>query len=165
MDGQGQDGPSAEPGTERLVADYLDAIRLAVDALSALRGAGDQRAPGSEGEILLLLARAQAAWLTGGLRYWREIADILARGGEDLADAALKDAAAPDDGDDDEAERARRRMVLLDKARASLREIGEVSVSEAEALRARLLEIESELREMVDGGPETEPRRRARPKP
>lgn len=164
MDGHGQDGPRAEPGMERLVGECLDAIRLAVDALSALRGGGDQRAPGSEGEILLLLARAQAAWLTGGLRYWREIADILARGGEDLADAALKEAAAPGDGDD-EAERARRRMILLDKARASLREIGEVSVSEAEALRARLLEIEGELRETVDGGPETEPRRRARPKP
>ena len=98
---------------------------------------------------MMLLAKAQVAWLTSGLRYWKHIAEIVGKSGLGLVDLATK---ATDADANDENARTMRQLVLIDKARACLREVGEASMSEAEALRRELMKIEAELRETQSPG-------------
>ena len=136
-------------GMEEMVKLYVGAIRSVLDAIPADLGQGDP-APGTRQEILMLLAKAQIAWLTSGLRYWKHIAEIVGKSGLGLLDLATQN--PPKDADDD-TKRAMQQLVLIDKARACLREIGEASMSEAEALRRELTKIEKDLRATQDPGP------------
>lgn len=143
-----------------LVKLYVDTLQAWTDALPQSR-AGSEPAPGSSREILLLLARAQAEWLTSGLRYGRQISGLMAERGFDLAGLA---AVAKPMADETPSEQTLRQLVLIDKARGFLQQVAEASLSEAEALRTQLLKIEDELRELQDSGPETDPKRNVRAK-
>ena len=148
---------------ESLVELYLNAMRLMIDALPAAASLSPG-APrmGSEREILMLLARAQSVWLTSGLRYWKQMAEILASHGIGLADL-IREPAGEDDGGADL--QTMRRLKLLDEARACLREISDASMSEAEALRAQLMKIETDLRATQDQEPAPLGKRHGRWKP
>ncbi|MEM9010191.1 MAG: hypothetical protein AAGE18_03120 [Pseudomonadota bacterium] len=153
-------GPS--PGAmDELIALYLTTLRDIIAALPASeeRLKADERwGLADERRILFLLAQAQAAWLTSGLRYWRQMAEILATQGIGLGDAARDDAAWEQD-------RLMRHLLLVDKARAALREVADLSLSEAKALRRKLLEIEGHLRAAEAGPDGAEPRRYGKVKP
>ena len=99
---------------------------------------------------MLLLAKAQVTWLTSGLRYWKQIAEIVGKSGLGLVDLATQ---TNDIDPKDENARTMRQLVLIDKARACLREVGEASLSEAETLRRELHKIEQELRDTQNPGP------------
>lgn len=148
-------------GIEDLVTLYIGAIRAMIDAIPTDLVAGGPRM-GSRQEILLLLAKAQVAWLTSGLRYWRQIAEIVGRSGLGLIDVASKSSGV---SADEETARTMRQLVLIDRARACLREVGEASMSEAETLRRELLKIEQELRatQGPDQGPQGKRTWRAKP--
>ncbi len=136
-------------GVEEMVKLYIGAVRSMIDAIPADLGQGEP-ASGSRQEILMLLAKAQVAWLTSGLRYWKHIAEIVGKSGMGLVELASQ---TPPGDTDDETKRTMQQLVLIDKARACLREVGEVSLSEAEALRRELMKIEEELRASQDPGP------------
>ena len=142
-------------GVEELVGLYANAVRTMIDAIPADLGT-DEPSMGSREEIMMLLAKAQVAWLTSGLRYWKQIGEIVGKSGLGLMEVAAK--TRETDGDP-ETKRTMQQLVLVDKARACLREVGEVSLSEAEALRRELQKIEAELRATIDPGPAPEGRR------
>ncbi len=144
-----------------LVELYVDTLQSWIDVLPQSLGDAEP-APGSNREILLLLARAQAEWLTSGLRYGRQVRDLMAAGGFDMAGLAAAAKAMAEDGP---ADLTLRQLALIDKARGFLRQVAEASLSEAEALRSQLLEIEAELRELQGGAPEGAARRNVRAKP
>ncbi len=139
-----------------LVGLYVDTLQAWIDILPQRRDDADPT-PGSQQEILLLLARAQAAWLTSGLRYGRQISELMSASGMDLAGmAALKGGGTSD--------QTLQQLALIDKARSFLVQVADASLSEAEALRSQLLEIEAALRDVQDSGPEEDPRRNVRTK-
>ena len=142
-------------GVEELVGLYVNALRSMIDAIPADLATGEP-GMGSREEIMMLLAKAQVAWLTSGLRYWKHIAEIVGKSGLGLLELATQ---AKDLQGDPETTRTMQQLVLIDKARACLREVGEVSMSEAEALRRELQKIEAELRATMDPGPGPEGRR------
>lgn len=148
-------------GVEELVGLYVNAIRSMIDALPGDLGLGEPEM-GSRQEIMLLLAKAQVAWLTSGLRYWKHIAEILGKKGLGLVELAAQAKAA--DGADKEKSRTVQQLVLIDKARACLREVGEASLSEAETLKRELMKIEEELRATQDRGPGPKGKRQHRTK-
>ncbi len=92
-------------------------------------------------DIMYVLAQAQARWLTSALRYWTQIANIVGTQGA----AAVEVIKPSPDGPSDEA----RRLILLDKARGTLREISDLSLSEAKLLQRELMEIEAEMRDLL----------------
>ena len=141
-------GSGEAAGIEDMVNLYMGAVRAMIDALPA-GGTSGEPPTGSREEIMMLLAKAQVAWLTSGLRYWKHIAEIVGKSGLGLVDLATK---ATDADANDENARTMRQLVLIDKARACLREVGEASMSEAEALRRELMKIEAELRETQSPG-------------
>ena len=141
-------GSGEAAGIEDMVNLYMGAVRSMIDALPA-GGTSGEPPTGSREEIMMLLAKAQVAWLTSGLRYWKHIAEIVGKSGLGLVDLATK---ATDADANDENARTMRQLVLIDKARACLREVGEASMSEAETLRRELMKIEAELRETQSPG-------------
>lgn len=128
---------------------YMGAVRSMIEAIPASGVSGEPKT-GSREEIMMLLAKAQVAWLTSGLRYWKHIAEIVGKSGLGLVDLATK-ANAMETNDDNA--RTMRQLVLIDKARACLRDVGEASIGEAETLRRELMKIEAQLRETQDPGP------------
>jgi len=143
-----------------LVELYVDTLQAWIDALPQKR-AGTEPALGSNREILLLLARAQAEWLTSGLRYGQQISDLMADSGFDMAGLT---AVAKSMTEDTPTEQTMRQLALIDKARGFLRQVADASLSEAEALRTQLLEIEASLREVQSTGQSSAPKRNVRAK-
>lgn len=158
----GTDKPSfGEIGSmDDLVKLYVDTLHAWTEALPHSRDASEP-AMGSSREIMLLLARAQAEWLTSGLRYGRQISDLMAERGFDLAGLA---AVARPMTHESPTEQTLRQIQLIDKARGFLQQVAEASLSEAEALRTQLLKIEAELRDLQDGGTDSDPKRNVRAK-
>ncbi len=108
---------------------YLSSVKSILDSLEEYEG------DGSAADIMYLLAQAQARWLSSSLRYWQQIAAIVsARGIESIKP----------DGTGESAQA--RRVRMLDKARAALREVSTLSLREAKLLQKDLLKIEAELR-------------------
>ena len=143
-----------------LVTLYVDTLRTWIDALPQKQDDAEPL-PGSSREILLLLARAQAVWLTSGLRYGRQISELMAQQGLDFA--GLSALGLPDENGNT-TDVTMRQLALIDKARRFLQQVADASLSEAEALRKELLRIEAELRELQTGGPEAAPKRNVRAK-
>ncbi|MDK3074156.1 hypothetical protein QO034_13630 [Sedimentitalea sp. JM2-8] len=110
-------------------------------------------------DVMELLARAQIAWLNSGLRYGRQISDLMLAHKGDLGDfaEALK---PPADGPPDRLDL--RQTAMIDTARRLLQQVADASLSEAEALRAELLKIEAELRSLQNAGADAGPRRNVR---
>ncbi|WP_370400356.1 hypothetical protein [Sulfitobacter sp. JB4-11] len=124
--------------TEDLAAIYLSAIS---NVLSSLRDYEENNA-GFASDVMYVLAQAQVRWLTSALRYWTQIATIVSVQGSDAMDALQSDGS--------EASVEARRLIVLDKARAALREISDMSLSEAKLLQRDLMKIETDLRETLD---------------
>ena len=104
--------------------------------------------------MMELMARAQVAWLGAGVRYWGEMAELFGRRGVRIADFTRLSESDLDERD---------KLRLLDEARGYLREVGEISVREAEALREDLEKIEAELRRTQARPPRKSPKRDGRP--
>lgn len=119
---------------------YLAAVS---GVLASLKIEGDER--GFASDVTYLLAQAQVRWLTSALRYWTQIASIISTQGADAAGAIRPDGRrlSPE----------ARRLIVLDKARAALREISELSLTEARLLQRDLMEIEADLRATLPEGP------------
>ena len=118
---------------------YLSAVKSVLDSLNE---AADD---GTDSDIMYLLAQAQARWLSSALRYWQQIAAILSA-------RSIQVAAEINNGDGGASADARR-VRMLDKARAALREISTLSFREAKLLQNDFVKIEAELRECL-GAPE-----------
>lgn len=128
----------SNPGSiDDMVAMYLAALKGVLGSLREYGESGGRVEP----EVMYLLAQAQARWLSSALRYWQQIATIVSTQGAGAIEASIPSA----DGPSLEA----RQLVVLDKARAVLREISDLSLSEAKLLQRELLEIEAELRKSV----------------
>ncbi|MEO1000623.1 MAG: hypothetical protein AAFW69_08500 [Pseudomonadota bacterium] len=138
----GRAGMGKAAGLEELIGLYISTLQGLIATLPASEeGFEEERALwGDEKRIMFLLAKAQAVWLTSGLRYWRQVADIMADRGMSLTDVVT---ASMVEGKDPVV----RNIALLDEARIALREVAELSMSEAKSLRRKLLEIEEKLRE------------------
>lgn len=148
--GAGLSDPSS---VDDMVSMYLSAIKSVLTSLKEYEDKG--AASGSD--IMYLLAQAQAKWLSSALRYWQQVATIIATQGTDAVDAIKPDQPGAEMSDE------ARRLLLLDKARAALRDISDLSITEAKLLRRDLMEIEAELRTFA--GPERDgPHRYARAK-
>ncbi|RBW53752.1 hypothetical protein [Ruegeria sp. A3M17] len=144
------------PGSiDDMVAMYLEALE---GVLGSLRDYSEKGAR-VEPDVMFLLAQAQARWLSSALRYWQQIATIVSTQGTDAIEATIPSA----DGPSLEA----RQLIVLDKARAVLREISDLSLSEAKLLQRDLMEIEAELRKSVGpvGDDREGPHRYAKSKP
>ncbi len=141
-----------DPGTiDDMAAMYLAAVKSVLESLK------EYEDNGSGSDIMYLLAQAQARWLSSALRYWQQIAGIIGERGSEAANAMKPDT----DGPSAEA----RRVMMLDKARAALRDVSDLSLREAKLLQGDLMKIEAELRECM-AQPEDEldeARRFARP--
>ncbi len=137
-----------------MAAMYLSALK---DVLASLK---DHETGGRrfQSDVMYLLAQAQARWLTSALRYWQQVAAIIGTQGVDAIEAIVPEPK----GQSLEAQQ----LVLLDKARAILREISELSMSEAKLLQRDLMDIEAELRNVVNSDDDDldGPRRYAKPK-
>lgn len=120
---------------EDMTAMYLSAVKGVLDSLAEYENNK------SSSDIMYLLAQAQARWLTSALRYWQQIAVIIGTHGVD----AVEKIKPTTDGASQDA----RRVMMLDKARAALREVSDLSLREAKTLQRDLMEIEAELRECM----------------
>tara|TARA_R110000787_G_scaffold57795_5_gene131861 strand:- start:553 stop:1023 length:471 start_codon:yes stop_codon:yes gene_type:complete len=114
---------------------YLSAVKSVLDSLK------EYEKDSSESDIMFLLAQAQARWLSSALRYWQQIATIIGTRGIETVDAIKPDGAG--------ASAEARRVRMLDKARAALREVSNLSLREAKLLQNDLVKIEADLRECV----------------
>jgi hypothetical protein len=113
-----------------------------------------EEAPGPDANMVELMARAQVAWLGAGMRYWGEMAELFGRRGANIADMARLS-----ERDMDEREKLR----LLDEARGYLREVGEISMREAQALTDDMMKLEAALRKTQAKPPAKDPKRHGRP--
>ncbi len=104
--------------------------------------------------LIDLMARAQIAWLGSGVRYWGEMAELFGRRGANIASLARLS-----DADLDERDKLR----LLDEARGYLREVGEISMREAQALSDDMAKLEHELRRTQGRPPAPTSKRHGRP--
>ena len=131
-------GGFSDPASiEDMTTMYLTAVKGVLNSLK------DYESKGGGSEIMYLLAQAQAKWLTSALRYWQQVATIISTQGAEAVEAIKPDANGPSD--------EARQLMILDRARAALREISDLSMSEAKVLQRELMEIEEELRDVVSG--------------
>lgn len=153
----GASGPPehAKPAGGEHGGDVLNAsfLRNAVSAeilegLGVDEGAGPKASPQpkprpapdsgrGDTSMLELMAKAQVAWLSSGARYFGELTELFGRRG-----ASMTDLVRMADGGLSDTEK----LQLLDEARGYLREVGDISLREAQALKNDLLELEAALR-------------------
>lgn len=138
-DGNPLRGPFGDPESmDDLAKMYMAAVET---VLSSLKDYEDKS--GARGaDVLYVLAQAQTRWLTGALRYWTQIASIVGTQGVDAVEALQPDPNGPTD--------EAKRLIVLDKARAALREISDMSLSEAKLLQRDLMKIDEDLRSAFD---------------
>lgn len=156
--GNGFSDPSS---VDDMVGMYLSAVKGVLSSLNDYETKDGETKGGAVGsDVMYLLAQAQAKWLTSALRYWQQVATIISTQGTDAVDAIKPETNG--DGMSDEA----RRLFILDKARAALREISDLSIAEAKLLQRDLMEVEAELRDVVadDGTDRDGPHRYAKAK-
>lgn len=139
---------------------YADMIQGWIAALQRPGGEaeGDVE-PDLSRDVVELLARAQIAWLSSGLRYGRQISDLMLAQKDDLRDFAGALKPSPDDPPD---RLDLRQAAVIDRARRVLQQVADASISEAEALRNELLKIETDLRNLQSADTDTGPRRNVR---
>jgi hypothetical protein len=143
QDDKAPGNPFGDPASiDDMASMYLSAVK---SILASLKEA-EKNSDGSASDIMYVLAQAQTRWLTTALRYWTQIATIVTTQGTDAVNAIKPGEGGPSE--------EAKRLILLDKARATLREISDLSLSEAKMLQRDLMSIEEELRSLV--GPEPE---------
>lgn len=149
------DGASMDQMIER----YLGVLQ---DVLATMPKPGETSEDGAgldekEQEIFLHLARAQMVMMNRGLNLWRQVGETMLRHGTKATSAASEDKPDPKT-------REHMRMITLDKARACLHEIGDLSRVSAEEFQHELIEIEAALRASQAPAPYDKPKRHARAK-
>lgn len=142
-----------------MIESYLGAVQGLLDRMPKSAEGDDSGAKlsGKEQEIFLHLARAQMTMMNRGLTLWREVDETMMAHGQEATEAAPKDM-------NDPKARDHMRMIALDKARACLREIGDISRVNAEEFQQELVEIEAALRASQAPEPYEKPKRQARAK-
>lgn len=164
----GNDGPKSPFGdsvsVDKMIEQYLGLVQGVLNkmpgAADAPEGGGDMARAnlnGKEQEIFLHLARAQMTMMSRGMNMWRQIGESMLTHGKEATNAAPKDMSDPKARD-------HMRMIALDKARACLREIGDLSRVNAEEFQHELIEIETALRASQAPEPYEQPKRQARAK-
>ena len=109
--------------------------------------AGDRRSgPHASGEIGAYLAQAYLMMAVRGVHYWWRLAQIHARHQSDILASLTANAAAEGSGPSEQQHR-----MLIDRIRAYLREIGDVSVQEARVLESELDRLAAALAESTLG--------------
>ena len=130
------DNSFGSPGSIDVMAEmYLSAVKNVLDSLK------EYEDDSAKSDVMYLLAQAQARWLSSALRYWEQIATIISTRGTDAVDAIKTD--------ETEASPEARRVMLMDNARAALREVSELSLREAKLLQNDFVKIEAELRDCM----------------
>ena len=143
---------------DQMMEDYLRIMRQFLAKTPADADLQEDIHPDAkEREIVMHLARAQMMWLNRGLTLWRRIGETMIAHGEEAK------AAAPDDLTDANA-RTQKRLIALDKARACLHEVGDMTRISAQEFQQELIEIEAALRASQAPEPYDKPKRRARAK-
>ena len=144
---------------EQMIESYLGVVRGVLEKMPSAPDAPDGGAKLNRGEqdIFLHLARAQMTMMNRGLSLWRQVGETMLNHGMEATNAAPKDMADPKARD-------HMRMIALDKARACLREIGDLSRVSAEEFQQELIEIEAALRASQAPAPYDKPKRQARAK-
>lgn len=132
-------GPFGDPESiDDLAKMYMSAVSTILASLKDY----EEKSGARGADVLYVLAQAQTRWLTGALRYWTQIASIVGNQGVNAVEALQPDPNGPSDD--------AKRLILLDKARAALREISDLSLSEAKLLQRDLMTIEKDLRAAFD---------------
>lgn len=139
---------------DQMIEDYLKIMR---QFLAKTPADADLPEDAQEREIVMHLARAQMMWLNRGLTLWRRIGETM------IAHREEAKAAAPDDLTNANA-RTQKRLIALDKARACLHEVGDMTRISAQEFQQELIKIEAALRASQAPEPYDEPKRRARAK-
>ncbi len=144
---------------EQMIESYLGVVR---GVLEKMPGAPDAPNDGAklnheEQDIFLHLARAQMTMMNRGLSLWRQVGETMLNHGMEATNAAPRDMSDPKVRD-------HMRMITLDKARACLREIGDLSRVSAEEFQQELIETEAALRASQAPAPYDKPKRQARAK-
>jgi hypothetical protein len=144
---------------DQMIESYLGVIRGVLDKLPATSDPNevDAKLDGNEQQVFLHLARAQMTMMSRGLNLWRQVGETMLNHGIEATNAAPKDMSDPKARD-------HMRMIALDKARACLREIGDLSRVNAEEFQHELIEIEAALRASQSPEPYDKPKRQARAK-
>lgn len=166
----GPKGPFGEGASiDQMIERYLSAVQGVLDKMPGpsetpeggpgLDGAGlgGAKLNGKEQEIFQHLARAQMTMMSRGLNLWRQVGETMLNHGTEATNAGPKDMSDPKARD-------HMRMITLDKARACLREIGDLSRVSAEEFQQELIEIEAALRASQAPDPYDKPKRQARAK-
>ncbi len=162
------DGPKGAFGDgasiDQMIESYLGVIQGVLAKMPGTRDAPEGSTNlngaalnGKEQEIFLHLARAQMTMMSRGLNLWRQVGESMLSHGKEATNAAPKDMSDPKARD-------HMRMIALDKARACLREIGDLSRVSAEEFQHELIEIEAALRASQAPEPYEKPKRQARAK-
>jgi hypothetical protein len=139
---------------------YADMIQGWITALQRPDGKTEGKMEPDFGrDVVKLLARAQIAWLSSGLRYGRQVSDLMLAQKDDLRDFAEALKPSPD-GPPDRLDL--HQAAVIDRARRVLQQVADASISEAEALRNELLKIETDLRSLQSAGADADPRRNVR---
>ncbi len=123
--------------TEDLASVYLSAVSSVLSSLKDY----EENNSGFASDVMYVLAQAQVRWLTSAMRYWTQIATIVSTQGSDAINALQPSGS--------EMSVEAQRLVVLDKARAALREISDMSLSEAKLLQQDLMKIEADLRDTL----------------
>ena len=144
---------------DRMIEGYLGVVQGVLNRMPNASDApeGETTLNGAEQEIFLHLARAQMMMMNRGLTLWRQVGETMLSHGQEATEAAPKHM-------NDPKARDHMRMIALDKARACLREIGDISRINAEEFQQELIEIEAALRASQAPAPYDKPKRQARAK-
>lgn len=157
-------GPGREPGTgpagsgastiqnliDLMVAPYASIMRAAAGAAGegcehgnpAGPIGGGPSEPRVGGEIGTCLAQAYLSIATRGVHYWWRIMQVHARHQSDILGSLTTNVAGQRLGPSEQ-----ERRILIDRLRAYLREIGDVSVQEARVVQAELDGLAASLAE------------------
>ena len=156
----GPKGPFGDGASiDKMIESYLGVVQGVLDKMPKAAAAteGESRLDGKEQEIFLHLAKAQMTMMSRGMNLWREVGETMMAHGREATEAAPKDM-------NDPKAREHMRMIALDKARACLREIGDISRVNADEFQQELIEIEAALRASQAPEPYEKPKRQARAK-
>ena len=142
-----------------MIESYLGMVQGVLNKMPNAADApnGESKLSGKEQEIFLHLAKAQMTMMNRGMNLWRQVGETMVSHGQEATEAAPKDM-------NDPKARDHMRMIALDKARACLREIGDISRINAEEFQQELIEIEAALRASQAPEPYDKPKRQARAK-
>lgn len=144
---------------DKMIESYLGMVQGVLNKMPNAADApdGESKLSSKEQEIFLHLAKAQMTMMNRGMNLWRQVGETMVSHGQEATEAAPKDM-------NDPKARDHMRMIALDKARACLREIGEISQINAEEFQQELIEIEAALRASQAPEPYDKPKRQARAK-